>query len=367
MFQILENIHIDWASFFFGLGSILILWSVLLYFIHRLKKKGSSISDQVLSGVIQLIHLLFVYTLLRFLLNRLPLPDTWGTYGSTVFQILIILGFFSLCIRIVNDFIDHTSKARDDRGQASSILKNCAAIFLWIIALTMILHGAGISITPLLTALGVGGIAVALAIQTPLANLFSGIQILTTRQIRPGDFIKLPTGEEGTIMDITWRATVIQTRGELTIIVPNSTIASSTIINNSWPRQAYFTSISVQIGYESDLPKVQRIALDAAKEVSMEISKSETLANQASARYSAFGERGIILGISVKAKNYTEIFILTDALIQKIHRRFNEEGISIPCRILQVVGDNNRNEAAPTQTDGEINPITESPKKKEKK
>lgn len=364
MLQILENIHIDWVSFFFGLGSIVILWGALLYFIYRLKKKDSPISDRVLSGVTQLINLLFAYTLLRYLLNRLPLPDTWETYGSTVLQILIILGFFSLCIRIINDFIDQTSKARGDRGQASSILKNCAAIVLWTIAFTMILHGAGISITPLLTAMGVGGIAVALAIQTPLANLFSGIQILTTRQIRPGDFIKLPTGEEGTIMDITWRATVIQTRGELTVIVPNSTIASSTIINNSWPRQAYFTSISVQIGYESDLPKVQKIAWDIAKEVSMEVSKVEALANQASARYTAFGDSGITLSISVKAKNYTETSLLTDALIQKIHRRFNEEGISIPYRILQLVGDDGSDGTTPVRVVSEINPAQENNEKK---
>lgn len=347
MFQILENIHIDWVSFFFGLGSILILWGALLYFIYRLKKKDSPISDRVLSGVTQLLNLIFVYTLLRYLLNRLPLPDTWETYGSTVLQILIILGFFSLCIRIVNDFIDQTSKARGDRGKASSILKNCAAIVLWTIAFTMILHGAGISITPILTAMGVGGIAVALAIQTPLANLFSGIQILTTRQIRPGDFIKLPSGEEGTIMDITWRATVIQTRGELTVIVPNSTIASSTITNSSWPRQAYYTTIAVQVGYESDLAKVQQIALEVAKEASMEVSQSQALADQSAARFSFFGDSGINLNISVKAKNYTEIAMLNDALVQKIHRRFNQEGISIPFHILQLVGDDSGETSLP--------------------
>lgn len=364
MLQILENIQIDWISFFFGLGSILILWFALLYFIYRLKKKESPISDRALSGVTQLINIVFAYILLQYLLNRLPLPDTWETYGSSVLKILIILGFFSLCIRIVNDFIDQTSKARDDRGKASSILKNCAAIILWTIAFTMILHGAGISITPLLTAMGVGGIAVALAIQAPLANLFSGIQILTTRQIRPGDYIKLSTGEEGTILDITWRATVIQTRGELTVIVPNNTVASSTITNNSWPRQAYFTSISVQVGYESDLAKVQKIATEVAKEVSMEVSKSEPLASQSVARFTAFGDSGITLSISVKAKNYTETSILTDTLIQRIHRRFQKEGISIPYPIRQLVGSDG---TTPIQVVTEKSPAPESQENNAKK
>lgn len=326
----------EWLPFLLGLASIILLWGVFLYLAQKASEKFNA-SQKVLRGLKKIVHYFFSYTLFKYILTQFPLPDTWENYGHDALKILVIIAITNIIATTASDWIEHSVRSFEDRSKASSIFKNVIVFTVWALGFTVILNSAGISITPILAALGVGGIAVALAVQTPLANLFAGLQILMSRQIRPGDFIRLSTGEEGVIQDISWRSTLLLTRSELSVIVPNSTVATSVIINNSWPKQSYYTGVTLQVDYESDLEQVQRIALEIAYEVSLEISESTLLADQASARFIGFREIGIELSISVKAKNFKEIAPLTDLLIQRIHSRFKEENILIPVRPMQPV------------------------------
>ena len=78
----------------------------------------------------------------------------------------------------------------------------------------ILLNHFKVSITPILTALGVGGLAVALALQDTLSNLFGGFYVAVAGQVRLGDYIKLNTGEEGYVTDIGWRCTTHSGAGE---------------------------------------------------------------------------------------------------------------------------------------------------------
>lgn len=331
------HINQESLSFILAIGSLLVVWAVFLFLCYRLKKQDTFFGQKIVPQIINIVNLSFFYMLARFLLSRLPLPDTWETHGTVALQSLTVIGVIILTIRTINTSIDYFAQTRHDRDQSSSIMKNFISIIFWILGLLFILNSVGISITPLLTALGVGGIAVALAVQAPLANLFAGMQILMSKQIRPGDYIKLTNGEEGTIQDISWRTTILQTRGEMTVIIPNSTVASSILVNNSWPRQACYITIPLQVSYDSDLAKVEAIAVEAAREVSMAISANPELADQAVARFSRFNDFGIGLNISLKAGDYMETSLLTDALIKKIHQRFKEEHIVIPMPTQQII------------------------------
>jgi|GEM_PF-2596972 len=332
----LNSFQLTWSAFLLGLGSIAVVWLIFIYILYQFKKKSTA-KAKIIIGGIRLVNLLFLYIFLQFLLTHLLLPETWEGYGSVSLQVLMILGVARICINILKNSIDLATKPYGNEKQASSILKNLLTIVIWAFGITLVLNSAGISVTPLLTALGVGGIAVALAVQTPLANLFAGLQILLSRQIRLGDYIRLASGEEGTIQDISWRTMILRTRGDVSIIIPNSTVASSIITNDSWPQKPYFAVISVQVGYESDLEKVRQIALEIAREVSLGVSNSENLAAQATARFTTFTDSGINLNISVTAKNHGEVALLTDGIILKIHRRFQEENISIPYPIRQII------------------------------
>jgi len=132
------------------------------------------------------------------------------------------------------------------------------------VGLLVLLRFLGISITPVLTALGVGGLAVALALQETLANLFAGIHILVERPIAVGDFIRLSAGEEGMVSDIGWRTTRLVTGSNNTVVIPNKTITSGNLLNYSMPSAEVGVWVPVMLGLDADMGKAEKIAVVAA-------------------------------------------------------------------------------------------------------
>ncbi len=137
-----------------------------------------------------------------------------------------------------------------------------AAVFS--IGLLVLLRFLGISITPALTALGVGGLAVALALQDTLANLFAGVHILVERPIAVGDFIRLSAEEEGMVSDIGWRTTRLLTGANNTVVIPNKTITSANLLNYAMPSAEVGVWVPVILGLDADMGEAEKIAVAAA-------------------------------------------------------------------------------------------------------
>ncbi|GAC1404694.1 MAG: hypothetical protein NVSMB64_08340 [Candidatus Velthaea sp.] len=116
----------------------------------------------------------------------------------------------------------------------SSLVVSALRISIVLVGTLIVLSSLGIAITPVLTALGVGGIAVALALRDTLANLFAGFQLLASRQVAPGDFVRFDGGE-GYVADITWRNTSITDLAGARVIVPNEKLAGSIVTNATRP------------------------------------------------------------------------------------------------------------------------------------
>ncbi|MEC4986521.1 MAG: mechanosensitive ion channel, partial [Oscillatoria sp. PMC 1076.18] len=112
--------------------------------------------------------------------------------------------------------------SREEGSPLTSLFENLTRLIVFSLGILIILQSVGIAITPLLTALGVGGVSIGLALQNTLANLFSGLNIITSKKVRPGDYIKLETGEEGYVRDIAWRYTIIREYYDNLIVIPNS-------------------------------------------------------------------------------------------------------------------------------------------------
>jgi small-conductance mechanosensitive channel len=117
------------------------------------------------------------------------------------------------------------------QGFSLSILK----VAVWIIGCLVLLSGLGVSITPMITALGIGGLAVSLALQDTLSNFFAGLHLLIEKPIRLGDFVKLEWGQEGYVAYIGWRTTRLRMSSNDLVIIPNNKLIQSVVINYSRP------------------------------------------------------------------------------------------------------------------------------------
>ena len=139
-----------------------------------------------------------------------------------------------------------------------------------ILAIVIVLENLGVSLTAVWTTLGVGSVAVALALQETLSNLFAGLYLLADRPVSPGDYIKLDSGQEGYVIRIGWRSTTMRTQSNNMVFVPNSTMAKAVIINYSLPELRVSISIPVRVSYGSDPSQVEKALLDITREAAQE-------------------------------------------------------------------------------------------------
>ena len=207
----------------------------------------------------------------------------------------------------------------------------------------MILHSLGISITPILTALGVGGLAAALALQPTLANLFSGLQIIAAKQLHPGDYIKLDSGEEGYVTDIAWRNTIIRALPNNMIIVPNSKLASAIVTNYYQPEQEMAVLVQVGVSYKSDLKKVEEVTIEVGKEIMREV-EGGVPDFEPFIRYHTFDDSSINFTVILRTTEYVGQYLIKHEFIKRLHKRYNKEGIVIPFPIRTIHMDQGKTE-----------------------
>jgi len=211
----------------------------------------------------------------------------------------------------------------------STLLSNLSSVIIFIIGTLVTLQTFGISITPILTTLGIGGLAVALALQDTLANLFSGLYILLSKQVHVGDLVKLDSGSEGYIHDITWRNTIIKTMSNNAIIIPNNKLSAAIITNYSRPTKEYTFTMDVGISYDSDLAAVEKITRDTVRDV-LATTPGGVQEFDPIVRYHTFGESSINMTIVIRGVEFVSQFEIKNECIKKLHQRYREAGIVIP-------------------------------------
>ena len=211
----------------------------------------------------------------------------------------------------------------------TSLTQNIIRGIIIAIGGLVILSHFGIAITPLLTALGVGSLAVALALQDTLTNLFAGFQIIASKQISSGDYVKTDTGQEGTVIDIGWRNTRIKQLANNVIIIPNSKITASIITNCSLPDKEIVFTVSVGVAYESDLQKVEKVTIEVAEAV-LVATPGGSKTFKPLVRFSSFGDSAINFNVILRALDFTDQGLLTHEFIKNLHVRFKKEAIDMP-------------------------------------
>jgi small-conductance mechanosensitive channel len=199
----------------------------------------------------------------------------------------------------------------------------------------VILNTLGISITPILATLGVGGLAVALALQETLSNLFSGFHILMARQIRIGDYVKLETGEEGYVIDINWRTTKIKMLPNNVVLIPNAKLAQAIIVNYYLPEKEMAVLVNLGVHYKSDLKKVEKITCEVAREVMKEVSGGVP-EFEPFIRYNTFADFRINFTVILRAREYVDQYLIKHEFIKRLHERYNKENINIPYPIRAI-------------------------------
>jgi len=246
-----------------------------------------------------------------------------------IFLFTVTLVLARLAAGFVNLFIQRTE------GVSASLISNLVKSTIFVLGALIIFQTIGIEITPIITTLGITGLAVGLALQDTLANLFAGFYLILSKQVKTGDYVKLSSGEEGYITDITWRNVTIEEIAKNTILVPNSKLSSTNLINYNLPAKQLTLTMNIGVSYESNLEKVESITVEIAKEVMQEIAP-DLLENEPFIRFHTFNDFSIDFTLYMRVNEYFDQRIAKHLLVKKLHKRYNQEGILIPFPIRDV-------------------------------
>ncbi len=254
---------------------------------------------------------------------------------SSFLYAVIVFSITRVIARTISAMIDLDLKRTGENAQTSSLLSNIIAFIIYSIGFIIVLQYLGISVTPFLTALGVGGMAVALGLQDTLSNIFAGIHIILSKQLQLYDFIKLDNGDEGQVVDITWRFTKIQSPSNNIIIVPNKNIASSTITNYNMPQQETSIVLAIGVNYSSDLDLVEKVTIETARTVLKHVEGK--IEFEPVVRFFEFADSSIKFNIIMKSNNFLNQYIIKHEFIKLLTKRYRQEGIVIPFPIRTII------------------------------
>ncbi|MEK7196979.1 MAG: mechanosensitive ion channel family protein, partial [Nitrospirota bacterium] len=256
-----------------SISVLLVIRGISFRLLHRWAEKTKTKLDDIIIVVLKTPSVYWGVAIGLYIgIAISELPERYVFYLSRAIHVIVILSITiataNLAGKIFRNYMQKSNLPIPTTGLAYGILKGT----ILALGLLIILSFLGISITPLITALGVGGLAVALALQDTLANLFAGIHILVEKSIRVGDFIRLETGQEGYVEDITWRTTRVKMLPNNMVVIPNNKLAQSIVTNYYLPEKRMSLSIPVSVGYNSDIDKLERILTEEAKKAVEEVS-----------------------------------------------------------------------------------------------
>lgn len=253
-------------------------------------------------------------------------------YDTMVRQGLFVIFVISVSIalsRISMLAIELYTRKQAGALQSTSMFNVLTKIAIYTLSGLVIMQTLGISILPLLTALGVGGLAVALALQDTLSNLFAGLHIIATRKFHPGDFIEIDADHAGIVEDISWRNTTLRTLGNNLIIIPNAKIASAIVTNYANPQNEMSVLVPVGVAYHSDLQKVEEVTLKVAKEILKSV-EGAVPDYEPVVRYNRFGDSSINFNVILRAEEFVDQYKVSHEFIKALHKKYKQEGIEIP-------------------------------------
>jgi small-conductance mechanosensitive channel len=324
-------------------AGLLLVRSLLFGLLQRIARRTETQLDDLLVAGLRFPSLFLVGVIATYIGIRLTdLPASWFDYARAGMHLSII---FTITIGLANvsdRMLDYVLKSAEMPISVTSLLLGVVKAVVYILGVLIMLNYLGISIAPIITALGVGGLAMALALQDTLSNLFAGMHIMAEQTVRVGDFIRLETGQEGYVEDISWRTTRIRMLPNNMVIVPNNKLSQSVLTNYHLPERTMVLQVPVSVGYASDPDVVEQVLLEEAQQAASETPGLLTEPAPVVRLLPGFGESSLNFSLLCHIREIGDQNPVLAALNLRILKRFRKEGIEFPYPTRTVYLKNDR-------------------------
>ncbi|MCX6012035.1 MAG: mechanosensitive ion channel family protein [Chloroflexi bacterium] len=334
-----------------GILVVFILLALLSKFILRIikffvaRRTKTNLDDYLIDALTGPLLMLLVAIGFHVALGTSPIADIknsgtdlpkYTPYIHNIFiSIYIIIGSFGIS-KVVTAIMKWYSLEVAPRTKTDiddkllPLIKRVINVVVYVLAFLFILSVWGISITPLLAGLGIGGLAVALALQPTLTNFLAGTYVVSDAVIHKGDYISLENGVEGSVDNIGWRTTrLLNWQGSI-VIMPNAKLSDAIVTDFGGPEQIKGMMFKIECGvsYNSDLDKVEQVTREVGVQV-MQNSADGAKDFEPQVKFKAFADSNIQFTVVLKSTERTGQFKLKHEFIKSLHKRYKEEGIDM--------------------------------------
>lgn len=338
-----------------ALGTVFLAYLASFIILRVVRGTAKRVSLTLDGRVLWLLdHYLFPLLIvvgLWWLLDVAPLPPKVARAADRMLSLTGLVIAIIVVVKSILVILRNIAARYQPLGNIQAPVELVTKIILVAISGMLILDNLGVSLTPLLTTLGIGSLAVAIALQDTLGNAFAGLHIKADRPIEVGQFIRLDTGEEGYVERIGWRSTRIRMLPNKSAVVPNSKLVQSTIINYDLPDPEVAVLVQVGVHYDSDLKKVERVTCEVAKETMRTVSGAVP-SFEPFIRYHTFNQSSIDFTVILRAQCFVDNYLIKHEFIKALQEKYRKEGIVIPFPIrtleLKIDAENETNLRART-------------------
>jgi small-conductance mechanosensitive channel len=320
-----------------------VIANVTNFILEKLRKKAekteTKLDDIILNALGKPLYILILIAGIYYAIHQTPYLVDLMNQKDADYQyrkfILTIFGTWvvaTLAKNVVKEYgyelASRTESVMDDRLVA---LADMSVMYIvWLIGIMIALKVIGYEITPLLTGMGIAGLALALAAQNVLTNVFGGVAITLDQLYKVGDRVEFG-GVYGDIYEIKPRYTKIKTLNNTVITVPNSKVINDNIINYAIPDTTVRVKIPVSVAYGTDPKKVDGILLDIAGKTPLVLNDPKPLV-----RFTEYAASSQNFEVLVWIRHYDDRHPVVDWILREMFVRFREEGIEIPFNQMDI-------------------------------
>ena len=329
--------HGMWSPLFWPAVALVMVAVAALLFRHALvvvfrRWTGHRTEDSLFLKSIRVPSMLWCIVLGLFVaLEMADLPPRLGAQIHIVLEAAIILSITITAAGVLDSLVAAAGARRALAVGVTGLFRTSVRLAVLVVGGLVLLSSLGIAITPILTALGVGGLAVALALQDTLSNLFAGIHLLADKPIRVGDYVRLSVENvEGHVVDVGWRSTRIRMLQNNVVVVPNKRVAESVITNFDLDEARMAVSIRVGVGYDVDPDHVERVLVDEATRAVGQVPGLLADPPPAARLIPGFGDYSLDFTLACQARSFVDQFTVQHELRKRILKRLRAEGIAMP-------------------------------------
>ncbi len=328
----IDEDSLDWSAKSVELVStgikILILLAVLGFFywlaIYIVKKSKTRIrlNERRSKIVRSVLRYIWIVTSLIAIMSQLNFePETVKATAKASTWAGIYYVLWTSSGQIIHKVLQHYGL----NASIEQLLKNILSVLLLVLGLASVMAQFGFDIVSLVAGLGIAGLAVGFAAQSTLANFIAGITILLEQSFQVGDWVNI-NDNEGRVVVIALRTTHVLTRDNITVIIPNSNVASSVVTNLTSKNFIRF-DIRMRIAFEDDIEKAREVILQVLADSEVVLKRPET-----SATIDEIGEYGVffIVRFWVKPAAVARMPKIKEGLREHIKNAFDAANISTP-------------------------------------